>query len=360
MNILMVLTSFQLAYASGEIESHGVVNIDQAHQRTFRSEIVSQEYRLLVSLPRDYENSTKSYPVIYLLDAQWDFTTLVSLYGQLNFDGDIPELIIVGITWGGEKPNQSQLRIRDFSPTRVEAFPGSGGGEKFLDFFKTELIPFIAKEYRSSDQRILMGSSLGGLFTMYALFKEPTLFNAYLATAVAAYWDDEVLLEYAKVYANSSEVKTHTKVYSAVGQLDSLESSIHKVISYLDKETPSGLELNYETFPNIGHSAIKSVGNLSGLQYLFAKKEISLNKKQLEQFAGLYEGAGGIKVKVEVENNSLMITNPSGSKDRFSPMSDSTFFIKGYYETVQFDTRTTPTQMKVFSFNGELELLRME
>jgi tetratricopeptide (TPR) repeat protein len=50
-----------------------------------------------------------------------------------------------------------------------------------LKFFKEELIPFIEKNYRTNDFRVLYGHSVGGLFTMYALFNYPDLFTAYIA-----------------------------------------------------------------------------------------------------------------------------------------------------------------------------------
>lgn len=36
----------------------------------------------------------------------------------------------------------------------------SGGGEKFLNFIKNELIPYIDKNYKTSDKRYLNGYSL--------------------------------------------------------------------------------------------------------------------------------------------------------------------------------------------------------
>lgn len=50
-------------------------------------------------LPGGYAASTKKYPVVYLMDSQWDFPDLKSIYGQQYFDGFIPELIVVGVTW---------------------------------------------------------------------------------------------------------------------------------------------------------------------------------------------------------------------------------------------------------------------
>src|SRR5690606_12970502 len=122
---------------------------------------------LHIQLPSGYENSTKKYPVVYLMDSQWDFPLVSAIYGEQYFDGFIPELILVGVTWGkGET-----LRARDDTPTSVAGETTTGGADKFLDFMKEELFPFVESNYRADpEHRSLMGCSLGGLFTLYTLF----------------------------------------------------------------------------------------------------------------------------------------------------------------------------------------------
>jgi predicted alpha/beta superfamily hydrolase len=59
-------------------------------------------------------------------------------------------MIIVGITWGGSNPNYDQLSMSDLSPTAIAQIPGKGQGEAFLKFLKTELLPFVEKNYPAS------------------------------------------------------------------------------------------------------------------------------------------------------------------------------------------------------------------
>ena len=49
------------------------VEIAGSQVRKIRSSIVNQEYALQIMLPPGYENSNKNYPVVYLMDSQWDF-----------------------------------------------------------------------------------------------------------------------------------------------------------------------------------------------------------------------------------------------------------------------------------------------
>lgn len=83
----------------------------QSHKIT--SSIVGQEYDLYINMPRNYQDTTKTFPVLYLLDAQWDFPLVNAVFGEQYYDGFVPEIIIVGITWGGNDPNYDMLRARD-------------------------------------------------------------------------------------------------------------------------------------------------------------------------------------------------------------------------------------------------------
>ena len=59
------------------------VDIPGSEVRKITSSIVKgQEYELQILLPGGYETSNKKYPVIYLMDSQWDFPLLKCLYGE--------------------------------------------------------------------------------------------------------------------------------------------------------------------------------------------------------------------------------------------------------------------------------------
>ena len=167
--VLILAGSLLFAQDNKTEQSFPDVIMAGTQQREIYSKIVGQDYELYINLPADYNNTTKSYPVIYLLDAQWDFALLNAIYGQQYFDGFIPEIVTVGITWGGKNPNADNLRARDFTPTSIKGPIPTGNAANFLKFIKEELISFIEKNYRVTNDRTIMGSSLGGLFTLYAI-----------------------------------------------------------------------------------------------------------------------------------------------------------------------------------------------
>jgi len=184
-----------LAFAMNAYAQYPKVDIPGSEVRKITSKIVAgQEYELQIMLPGSFKTSNKKYPVIYLMDSQWDFPLLKCLYGEHYFDGFVPELIVVGVTWGGVNPNPDSLRARDYTPTMETRLPQSGGADKFLSFMKNELFPFIETNYKADkNNRTLMGCSLGGLFTLYTLFTQPELFTGYAAASPAVGWGNETL-----------------------------------------------------------------------------------------------------------------------------------------------------------------------
>ncbi len=171
--VLLLLVTILIA--TSLLSQSAEVTVPGSQTKRFTSKVISgQEYVLQISLPAGYDKSNKKYPVVYLMDSQWDFPLLAALYGQQYYDGFVPELIIVGITWGGEHPNPDSLRARDYTPTNEKRSPQSGGAEPFLSVIKNEIFPLVEKAYQvDATDKTLVGCSLGGLFTMYTLFTHP-------------------------------------------------------------------------------------------------------------------------------------------------------------------------------------------
>ena len=90
----------------------------------FKSAVNSQVYILDIFLPGNYSDSTKKWPVVYVLDGQWSFPFIAGVHGiveSLFYDGLIPEMIVVGIKWTGDYDVNRQ---RDFTPPRLSNHEG--------------------------------------------------------------------------------------------------------------------------------------------------------------------------------------------------------------------------------------------
>ncbi|MCB0751623.1 MAG: alpha/beta hydrolase, partial [Ignavibacteriae bacterium] len=143
---------------------------------------VGDTFYVYIRVPKKYADKNDHYPVLYLLDGDIDFNMATSIVRYLQYGKEAPDLIIVGIGYGTMMDDSEQnFRKRDYTFTKIDKLEQSGGADKFLCFLSKELIPFIDKNYRTTEKRILNGYSLGGLFTIYASLKESNLFDSYIA-----------------------------------------------------------------------------------------------------------------------------------------------------------------------------------
>lgn len=156
------------------------IEIGQSH-KVF-SNVLNETRDYWVSLPDSYSEGSyknKRYPVLFILDAATHFkvvSAIVDFMSTGNTDKrEIPEMIVVGVL--------STDRFRDFTPKKIKTRRenNSGGGDLFLHFLETELLPTIDKNYRTQPTRMLIGHSLGGLLTTHAYMQQHSVFNSFIA-----------------------------------------------------------------------------------------------------------------------------------------------------------------------------------
>jgi enterochelin esterase-like enzyme len=160
---------------------------------------------ITVWLPPGYEQDTAHYAVLYMHDGQNLFEPETAYAGRewgideamsaLIAEGTVRKTIVVGV-WNTPKrfleyfPQQAFERLPE--PLR-EVFAGAAGGtpvsDAYLRFMVEELKPFIDATYRTRPGRedtFVMGSSMGGLVSTYALIRHPDVFGG--AGAVSTHW----------------------------------------------------------------------------------------------------------------------------------------------------------------------------
>lgn len=313
------------------------VAIPGSEIRKITSSIVTgQEYELQVLLPSGYSASGKKYPVVYLMDSQWDFPLVKSIYGQQYYDGFIPELIVVGVTWGGVNPNPDSLRARDYTPTNENRLPQSGGADQFLSFMKNELFPFIEKNYRAkSDNRVLMGCSLGGLITLYTLFTQPELFTGYAAASPAISWDREVILKYEADFSKKKLNKA-VRLYMTVGDVERGRPGFEKFAEMLREKNYPMVSIDAKVLINTGHSGTKSETFSRGLQYIFERPKLKLADNILNKYTGSYKFSNGNYIELKNENNRLVLYFSNNNKYPLYAASETEYYSTAEFLNIQF------------------------
>jgi predicted alpha/beta superfamily hydrolase len=286
-------------------------------------------------LPASYDKTNKKYPVVYLMDSQWDFPLVTALYGQQYYDGFIPEVIIVGITWGGNHPNPDSLRARDYTPTNEKTLPQSGGADKFLSVIKNEVFPLVEKNYRIDDNdKTLIGCSLGGLFAMYTLFTHPEMFNRYIAASPAFNWDNNILYKYEEKY-HANKSNPPAKLFMCVGGVETSVPDYKKLAEFLNGRHYSNLQIESKVLDNTGHSGTKGIGYEKGLQFVFKRSSLQFSSKILEPYSGNYQLNNGMVVTVKPDGGSLT-ASAGGNSFKLLAASETDFYTTSFFLKIRF------------------------
>ena len=237
-----------LFIANGQHSNDIVIGkIDSIH-----SKILNEERKVLIHIPEDdseglHEN--RKYPVVYLLDGDIHFYSVVGMLKEMSSFGICPKMIVVGI------PNIDNIsRIRDLTPTigkpdawrNSDMIANSGGGENFMSFIEKELIPYIDSNFPTQSYKMLIGHSFGGLTVMNTLMHHPNLFDSYVAIDPSMWWNDKKLLN--DIQQHKFE-KRHAKKKLYIGIANMIPegmdiSNVQKDTTIQTRHTRAILELN--------------------------------------------------------------------------------------------------------------------
>lgn len=232
---------------------------------TLRSMALSHEERTFrVALPPSYGwAKERRYPVLYLLDGKAHFGHTVGSAGYLAAQGEIPEMIVVGI--------DSTVRVRDFTPTDwSEAWVGGGGAGNFKKFLSKELIPKIEADYRTDGFRVLAGHSASGQFALYCLTEEPELFHSYIALSPQLEWDHN--LPQRALEASFVARKAPLPNFLYVARSDDAGRALadyQALIGTLMAKSPPGFRWQSRAFPEETHGSIALPGLIDALRAVY-------------------------------------------------------------------------------------------
>ena len=140
---------------------------------TMKSEILNMERNYAVYLPPDYETSSRSYPVLYLLHGLGDNQT-----GWIQF-GEVKKIADDSILNGNATP--MIIIMPDADTGVIGYFNIPSRNWMYEDFFFEELMPYVESKYRIKSNkrfRAISGLSMGGGGTITYALHRPDLFSA--------------------------------------------------------------------------------------------------------------------------------------------------------------------------------------
>lgn len=257
---------------------------------SIQSNILKEQRKVWVYTPNSYQlNSSQRYPVVYLLDGDDHFYSVVGMIQQLsqvNGNTICPEMIVVGI------PNTD--RTRDLTPTHVDvdlpfmdsaSSKSSGGGEQFVAFLEKELIPHIDSLYPTQSYKTLIGHSFGGLTVMNIVANHTKLFNSSICIDPSMWWNK---MNYLKIIKNQiSKINlAGTTLFVAIANTMDENMNITKVqndtsaltrhirsILDLDKFIKTQKAIKYESkyYGNDDHGSVPLIAEYDAFRFIFEK-----------------------------------------------------------------------------------------
>jgi len=240
--------------------------------RTLSRAAGGPDYLLYVALPASYQSTPRrKYPVLYATDGNYHFTGLYGLYEGLVRDRVVPEFIIVGIGYAGEKLDFRALRRRDLVPAPVEGSPGSGHAAEFLGTLEKEIIPFVEHNFRTDPaHRVLSGMSFGGTFVLFTMLTKPELFSGYIAASPDVDWQPDWMFDYEAAFVRSGrKINARLFMTTAGNEGPKYIASIRHFDERLKQPAYAGLEYRFRFIDDERHFSMFAEATNRGLRFVF-------------------------------------------------------------------------------------------
>lgn len=228
---------------------------------TITSDKLQESREVIVRTPPFYKEGN-TYPVVYVLDGEWNFEFVASYLDYMTDNEALPQMIVTGV--------KNVNRNRDYVPRADQFFADTGEADVFLSFVKDEWVTKLENDYPSNGKRIIVGHSFGGVFSLHAFFKEPELFDANMAFGASAWIGDRVLFEEANALFDSDQ-DLDSFVYMAVGEGDGGPTvpSSRDLADIFTEKAPETLDWTFDITPQTDHFSNFAMGLNDAFMDLF-------------------------------------------------------------------------------------------
>ncbi|MCF0159227.1 MAG: esterase family protein [Bacteroidaceae bacterium] len=251
--IAFLLLALGLGFVQGAKAQGGKV----FDAKVMKSEILNGDRKFSIYLPEGYENSERSYPVLYLLHPAGPRGTVPNQQAWIHY-GEIKQYLDKAIAQGEIVP-MIVVTPDANSGSHISYYNDANGKFNFEDFFIKEFVPYIEKTYRvraEKGARAIAGASAGGGGALYYAFHHPEMFTACcgLSAGIREYGDnirsrfpemkEEAVKEWYKQY----------NMYEAVKNMPENQKNQFKL--YIDCGDDDALAINNALF----HDALNKAG----------------------------------------------------------------------------------------------------
>jgi len=264
-------------------------------EKSSPSEIFGEQRKVWIHIPGSNGGNDitgkRRYPVIYLLDGDANFNTIVSITEFMSNAGLCPPMIVIGVL----HPD----RMTDLTFGTDKETPGIvGRGEKFMRYVEKELMPYIESNYPTASYKIFIGHSVGGLTVVNTFIHHPYLFNAYVSLDASLWWNNQQIVTEAKMILADKNYKGKT-LYMALAnrmergmdtlkvQKDTTEGtelirSNLEFIRYVSNNPKNQLRFKHKYYEDDNHSSVRLIGAYDALRFIFDYYKLNIYNSELE------------------------------------------------------------------------------
>ncbi|TRZ41644.1 alpha/beta hydrolase [Robertkochia solimangrovi] len=217
-----------------------------------KSDALQEQREIKIFLPSSYENGSKTYPVLYVIDAQRYFLNGVVYQQNLAWQEITPEFIVVGINTDPIK--RRNLFYKDSA--------------KFVRFLEKELIPAIDAKYRTTNDRIYFGWEMAGGLGVQIIANKSDLFKGFLLSSPTHILKDR-LKSVSEMLKNGT--KQQLTVYSVLGSIENWATeSMFSLDSIFQKYSTENINWKYNLSDNENHYTTPLTTINEGLKLFFS------------------------------------------------------------------------------------------
>ena len=256
---------------------HPQATISGTEMRSLSSSQNDHQYTIHIALPAGYRDTDKTYPTLYMPDADLAFGVTTQIHRLLAWGQDFPQLLIVGVGYPVRWTETQPYRVRDYVPPgwylppEWDVDPRSCRADDFVRFLREDVIPFVGSEYKADpEDRCFLGASLGGLLGLYALFCHTDTFNRYIIGSPSIHKADHEVFTCERAYADTHSDLTAT-VFMSAGSLedDGTLDNTCRLDETLRARVYEGLRLNTRVFEGETHLSVAPHCISRGLRTVF-------------------------------------------------------------------------------------------
>ncbi|RZJ27572.1 MAG: alpha/beta hydrolase, partial [Brevundimonas sp.] len=175
----------------------------RTRSRTVVAEASGHSYRISLCVPEG-PPPEGGFASLVVLDGGALFQSVADAERRLSHRPEatgVTPRVIIGVGHDGDALYHPGQRFRDFTPGPAVADDEAnrhetGGADALLAFLMDQLLPLVEQTVSlAPTRRALIGHSLAGYFTLYALIQRPDAFATYGAISPSLWWNPALILE---------------------------------------------------------------------------------------------------------------------------------------------------------------------